>query len=279
MIWGIAIVLYLFLAGLGAGAYFATAVVHRTRPDAVKTLRAGRILAPVVVAIGLLLLMVDAEAGLHNPLRFFYLVSNLQSVMSWGVIILALFMVVSLVGMAMDLAKKEVPFPLEIVGCVIALAVAAYTGVLLGVVETFPLWHSPLLPLLFVVSATSTGVASVVLAGFCFPQEQEHLHRLLVRTRLVLPAAEIILVLLLLATTQGNPTGAATVESLLTGSYAVAFWLGLIVVGLVFPLGLSAYELIKKEAKPWVTVGAEAAVLVGGFLLRYLVVIAALPIS
>ncbi len=279
MIWGIAIVLYLFLAGLGAGAYFATAVVHRTRPDAVKTLRAGRILAPVVVAIGLLLLMVDAEAGLHNPLRFFYLVSNLQSVMSWGVIILALFMVVSLVGMAMDLAKKEVPFPLEIVGCVIALAVAAYTGVLLGVAETFPLWHSPLLPLLFVVSATSTGVASVVLAGFCFPQEREHLHRLLVRTRLVLPAAEIILVLLLLATTQDNPTGAATVESLLTGSYAVAFWLGLIVVGLVFPLGLSAYELIKKEAKPWVTVGAEAAVLVGGFLLRYLVVIAALPIS
>lgn len=34
---------------------------------------------PVCVAVGTLLLVVDAHAGLMNPLRFFYLVSNLGS--------------------------------------------------------------------------------------------------------------------------------------------------------------------------------------------------------
>ena len=46
--------------------------------------------------------MMDAEAGFKNPLRFFYLISNLDSVMAWGVIILSVFMVISLLTLALD---------------------------------------------------------------------------------------------------------------------------------------------------------------------------------
>ncbi len=44
--------------------------------------------------VGLVLLMFDAKAGLHNPLRFALLLANFGSVMTWGVVILAAFVIV-----------------------------------------------------------------------------------------------------------------------------------------------------------------------------------------
>ncbi len=280
MIWGIAIVLYLFLAGLGAGAYAVTVLIAHRTPDAPKTLRAGRILVPAVVGVGLILLMVDARAGMLNPLRFLYLVSNASSVMSWGVVILSAFMVVSLAGLVLDLAKRRVPVWLEAVGLAAALATAAYTGVLLGVVETFPLWHTPILPVLFVVSAAGTGIAAVALVGTCVADERRGVRQMLARTRIALPAVELVLVLLLLTTTQGGPVGDATVQSLLAGRYATVFWVGLVTVGLAFPLAANVADLRRGNGVPGgLMVVAELGVLVGGFLLRYLVVCAALPLS
>ena len=69
-IWGAPIAWYLFLAGLGGGAYITSAFLRWRHPEAQGMRRAGHFIAPVAVAIGLVLLMVDAEAGLHNPLRF-----------------------------------------------------------------------------------------------------------------------------------------------------------------------------------------------------------------
>lgn len=282
MVWGIAIVWYLFLAGLGAGAYVTSVLVARKHPEAHTLRRAGRIIAPAVVAVGLVLLMVDAEAGFKNPLRFFYLITNFSSVMTWGVIILGAFMVVCLTSLILDFMGKKVPHVLEYIGLALSLATAAYTGVLLGVVQTFPLWNTPLLPVLFVVSAASTGIASVVLTG-CFVGDREQNGRLLERTRLILPCVEIVLVALLLATVQASDAGAASVASIMAGSFAPLFWIGLVIAGLAFPVLVSAYDLKRNSAKKPGSVGltaaAEVGVLVGGFALRFLIVMAALPIS
>lgn len=85
-VWGAPIAWYLFLAGLGAGAYITSAFLRWRHPEAHGMRRAGHVIAPIVVAVGLVLLMVDAEAGLHNPLRFALLLSNFGSVMTWGVV-------------------------------------------------------------------------------------------------------------------------------------------------------------------------------------------------
>lgn len=94
--------------------------------------RAGLLVAPIAVGMGFVLLMVDAEAGLHDPLRFFYLLTNFNSVMTWGVVFLGLFMAVSVVALVLEFRKRPVPAWLYIAGVVIAVCVAAYTGVLLG---------------------------------------------------------------------------------------------------------------------------------------------------
>ena len=76
MVWGPMIAWYLFLAGASAGAFLTSAFVEVKYPESVKMRVAGRIIAPIFVGIGLLMLMLDAEAGLHNPLRFFWLIAN-----------------------------------------------------------------------------------------------------------------------------------------------------------------------------------------------------------
>ncbi|MGN0959108.1 MAG: NrfD/PsrC family molybdoenzyme membrane anchor subunit, partial [Coriobacteriales bacterium] len=68
--WSLIIACYLFLAGLGGSAFLTSALLRKFCPQAVNMIRIGRIIGPATVIVGLLLLIVDATAGFHNPLRF-----------------------------------------------------------------------------------------------------------------------------------------------------------------------------------------------------------------
>ena len=296
-IWGAPIAMYLFLAGLGAGAFVAATAAGRMAPQAKRTVRAGRVIALGAVAVGLVLLMVDAKGGFLHPWRFALLLGNVQSVMTWGVVFLAAFVVIAAVVVVRDLLKKSVPFGLEATGCGFAIAVAMYTGVLLGVVKTFPLWNSAVLPFLFLVSAMSTGVCAVFLfARLVCPSEVEKL-AFLERVHGWLPWVETVLVVaLLFFVGLSSEAGAASVVALLTGQWALVFWLGFVVVGLALPLvlhlaqgrvGAGVRDACGAEVHgvcPQVESGracgavSDVATIVGGFLLRYLVVMAALPV-
>ena len=296
-IWGAPIAMYLFLAGLGAGAFVAATAVGRMAPQAKRTVRAGRVIALGAVAVGLVLLMVDAKGGFLHPWRFALLLGNVQSVMTWGVVFLAALVVIAAVVVVRDLLKKSVPFGLEATGCGFAIAVAMYTGVLLGVVKTFPLWNSAVLPFLFLVSAMSTGVCAVFLfARLVCPNEVEKL-AFLEHVHGWLPWVETVLVVaLLFFVGLSSEAGAASVAALLTGQWALVFWLGFVVVGLALPLvlhlaqgrvGAGVRDACGAEVHgvcPQVESGracgavSDVATIVGGFLLRYLVVMAALPV-
>ena len=56
-VWGAPIAWYLFLAGLGGGAFITSAFLRWKHPEAHGMRFAGHIIAPVVVIIGLFLLM------------------------------------------------------------------------------------------------------------------------------------------------------------------------------------------------------------------------------
>lgn len=250
-IWGAIIAWYLFLAGLGGGA-FATAVFVRYRhPDCKRLMRVGRLIAPIVVIIGLCLLMFDATAGFHNPLRFVLLLTNFGSVMTWGVVFLAVFVVVALIVLVLDLMKREVPMWLDCVGLVMGLCVAIYTGCLLGVCQGFPLWNSALLPILFLVSAVSTGMAAVLLVGVFYAPDEFNEVVVMKKFHFWLPVIEFVLVAALLFITAFNPSPAGweSVMSLVSGNWAVAFWLLFVIVGLVLPTILECWMLWAGQAR------------------------------
>ena len=284
MVWDAIIAIYLFLAGLGAGAFALGALTNWAKTPAPTMKKIAFIVAPVAVAVGTLMLVVDAHAGLMNPLRFFGLVTNLGSVMAWGVIILSAFLVVSIIDVIILLVKKSSPKVLDIIGAVLAVCVAAYTGVLLGDAGVaFPLWNMAVLPILFIVSAASTGIAVTLLITRLVAADEAAALPWLGKAGLVLPVLELALVIALLAVAgmaggSAGAAGAASVANLVSGPYAVAFWLGFVVIGLAVPfvLELMSHRGSQSKALP---MAGEACVLVGGFMLRYLVIMAAVAVA
>ncbi len=92
-----------------AAPFVTSAFLGWRHPEAVSMRKIGHLVAPIVVIIGLCLLMFDAKAGLMNPLRFALLLTNFGSVMTWGVVFLGGFTVISLVVVVLDFVKKRVP--------------------------------------------------------------------------------------------------------------------------------------------------------------------------
>ena len=286
MIWDWIIALYLFLAGLGAGAFVMGTIAGWKCPNGKKLKLTALIIAPVAVGVGTLMLMVDARAGLAHPLRFFGLLTNPSSIMMWGVVLLSLFLLAAVVALVLQWRRGRTPKWLDAVGMLLALGVAGYTGMLLGDAHAaFPLWNQLVLPVLFVVSAASAGFAAVVLAGHVLKAPELEKLGFTHVTGLVLPVLEAALIAVLLMCAQAvdgsaAAAAAASVAALVSSTYAVPFWLGLVIVGLAVPFALE----LAMRAKPALADGpatyvAECCVLMGGFMLRFLVIYAAVAVA
>jgi formate-dependent nitrite reductase membrane component NrfD len=295
MVWGTIIAAYLFLAGLSAGAFLTSSYAARKYPEAVTVRIAGRLISPVLMGIGLLLLIVDAEAGLKDPLRFIYLFTNFNSVMTIGTYFISLFMVAAAYIALMEILKKDIMKFAEYVGIIFAVATAIYTGFLIGVIGAVPLWNTAILPILFVVSAFSTGIAGTMLVSVVFDKKIVHHVMSLKKIHLTLLITEVFLIFtMFLITSSTNESAAKSVSMLVTGEYSTLFWLGLVAVGLVIPILIEALELFNSkklhQSQAGLEVAAagsqgiaptlitESAVLAGGFILRYLLLAAAVPI-
>lgn len=307
--WGWFIVIYLFLGGLGAGAYltsFAAGKGWLGNSPALQ--RVGYFISGPIVAFGTLLLVFDLGQGLKKPWLLIGLIMNPRSVMTWGVYILAIFIVVALGVAYFALKKKEAPKILVSIGAVLALATCAYTGLLVAVVKAVPFWNSYLMPVLFVVSALSTGLSITVLLAHIIEKGLKTDEQKITKTHLWLVGTEIILLAILLALMASGTNGAVAATSasmLISGSLAIAFWVILVVLGLVGPLLVSIYGLkklapvqarraLQPDSASAVREGAadhegahgvtnllllgDATVVLGGFVLRYVVIFAAIPI-
>jgi formate-dependent nitrite reductase membrane component NrfD len=306
--WGLPVILYLFLAGVGAGALTVSASIFLRGGDVVRglhvdTARYGAFLAPLPIMIGCGLLVFELgsfEAGHLFKWMNLYRVINL-SPMSIGTWLLTVTIMVSLVyaytyvhdapGLP-DEKRYPLRRRLAWIAVPLGIATAVYTGVLLGAMPSRPFWNSPILALLFLVSALSTGIAGILLlravfhAGSSGGDMEKHFSRtgyLLTASDAMLIGFELIVVFLFIMfayLTVGDVRHAVSVI-LVGGSLAPLFWLGFVVIGLAIPALVELYYVIPKllyhrEYSPnrGVEIAVSAVVLMGGFLLRYVVVVA-----
>jgi formate-dependent nitrite reductase membrane component NrfD len=291
--WGWYIVLYFFLGGLSAGTYFiATLLLLAGDPRDREAVRLGYLLSFPLLLVCAVLLILD----LGVPLRFWHMLVASERVpallfkpwspISLGIWIVTLFGLFSSAayvwtlvdtgrlrwapaGRALGWARTR-PRPVMLAwnaaGIFFGFGLAGYTGVLMSA-TSFPVWHNArLLGALFLASATSTSYALLVLlllrrdsAGF--PSTLAKLARA-DRFSMALELALVALLLIILG---------RAARPLVSGGFGVLFWLGVVGGGLLLP-----QVLHRKAVLGWAEhrreLIAAICVLVGGLLLRFVVV-------
>ena len=278
--WGIPVAFDLFLAGLGAGALLiavAADLFGGKRHQII--MRTGAFIAPWPVIVGVILLVID----LGNPLRFWefllkkgqgILMFNPTSVMSIGVWLLTVFVILSLVYLVLCLVSwvfvwgAKLRQLVGVVASCFALLVTVYTGVLLAATSN-PLWNTVLLPAVFSVSALSTGIAGVV-----FVLALGHIYKRAVKIDPFVSELEkinsrvigLLLLIVLLFVLAG--IGSAQMRMMIGSGFAILWWIGIVGLGLIVPL---LFGIKGKANKPGASLVVSALVLLGGFLLRYVI--------
>ena len=290
--WGPILAGYLFLGGLAGGAYMVGALTDLFKKEKYAVLSKSGILASFVsIVLGLVLLVFDLKRFEVAPLVILNAYRRFPgSIMAVGTWIITGFTLVSLVTVVLwyldghGLVRKIV----EVIGVILGLATAAYTGILLSFARGVPFWNSGFLPWLFVLSGLLTGLAISVLlipiAAVFMPKAfgdfkstwnatPEYLELVGYSDDLGIPMIFIETAVMLLYLVTTPSTGI-----LWSGSGISLYFYAYLLLALLLPLALTYYNKKLTTAGRHKTVVYLALlttvlVLVGGFLLRYVVLI------
>ena len=295
IVWHWLIAVYLFLAGLSSGAMMTALSVEWMNPQKKAPwdafVRAGVLIAPLTIILGLVLLIFD----LTKPLNFYRLLItyNFSSVMSLGVLLLLFYTPLSVVYAVMRYRNAlENSFlgglmkafsgildwleahSLWFGRLVFALAagVGVYTGFLLSAVQTFPLYNSPILPILFLASGLSSGIAACICVGLLFFEKevsQNTTKYLLTMDLRVIPIESLLLFALFVGLyLEGAQKRIHTIRSLSVGAWAWVFWLGVIGFSVVIPSVIALTALKNHAYKVNFILLNAVSIMIGVFALR-----------
>ena len=270
-------VVYFFLGGLSTGCYFFSVAANYWMKEFKPLAKIGAIAAPISLAIGMLFLLIE----LGQPFRMWriYLTFNPQSPISWGSWFLMIFLALSVVyAWFLIKDKEEKAKRYAYIGLPFALAVGTYTAIILTLAPGKELWHTALLPFLFLNGGLISGISLILLASIG-RQERALLSKLgkfvagLVLLELGMIIAEIIVLL------AGNAEAVTSAKLLLVGEYAILFWVVQISLGALIPILILLFQNTKITASAYVNGTAYVLLLVGIFIMRYILVIGGQTIS
>ncbi|UCG59410.1 MAG: polysulfide reductase NrfD [Phycisphaerales bacterium] len=267
------IVTYFFLGGLSAGAYLFSVAANYWKQEFKHMAKKSAVLSLIALAIGMLILLYH----LGQPFRAWRLFTafNPRSPLSWGVWFLNIFLLMNLIYTALLFKGKDGDARKPAyVGLPFAILTATYTAVLLAQAPGRALWHTALMPVLFLNGAVISGIAFVMLIS-ARGRDAELLSKLgrLAAWLVILELGMIIAEMLVLF--NGSTESAAAARFLFSGRFGLIFVGVEMFVGAVIP----AVILLRGKATPLAQAVASSLILIGIFTMRYVIVIGGQLIS
>ncbi len=287
-IWGWEISVYLFLGGLVAGmmiiaGYF---LFKEKQKEFTTSSTIVPLLGIILLSVGMFALFLDLEHKLYTWRM--YMTFQPTSPMSWGAWILVL-VYPSLFAMMLIKVPHFIPQRLYflfkwseyingnkkllraigITNMAVGAGLGIYTGILLSSYGARPLWNSAILGVLFLVSGLSTASALIHMIA-----KDEEESGVLARADNLFILFELVIlglfIINLLSSTQAHINA---VKVILNGPYAAGFWVFVVGLGLVIPLLIQSLAVSHRIKH---TIVAPILVLVGGLILRFVIVNAGL---
>jgi formate-dependent nitrite reductase membrane component NrfD len=224
-------------AGLGGGLYLVGAYFG----------------LPIVMLISWLII-IAFKGGFHfaylgHPLRFWRM--GLKPGTSWvarGFIFMALFIIFGAVQLVLSYWLPGTPLEtlFRVIAAVMAFLIAINFGFVLNYVNAIPLWNSGLLPLILVVCGVLDGLAVMIVISSS--GGGSHLETARMGSQLLLIANAFLITLYLWSVSYTGNTGKRSVIEILRGRIAPILWIGVVLCGIVTPLGISVYSYFTGEA-------------------------------
>lgn len=316
LMWSWPVYWYLFLAGTGSGAIAVSTFIYLRGPGGnfgegyFSLAKYGALIGPLPVILGTGFLIFE----LGRPFRafnimtsnFWYTAFNPSPMNYGGWLLLLVGFVCVLYAMTFIDWNKHVSGaggdrlvrwsdgwrrPLAGVSAPLAIATAIYTAMLLGAMPARPLWNSPVLWSLFTASALSTGIASIMLAHRIFHRSKGDTKRddqfhnngyWLILTDIFMIVIELVVIALffMFAYVTVNDSSNAIKILMPGGEMAPLFWTYVIFIGLLFPLFISSFYVLRFKYNgglfriPYLfEIVMPVAVIMGGFMMRYVIVV------
>jgi formate-dependent nitrite reductase membrane component NrfD len=317
--WNWIVAVDLFGAGLSAGTFIISATAYFLGKKPYETItRIGAYLAPFPVLIGILCLILDLERPhLFWKLFLTFQPNSVMSLGAWLLLAFSIFSAAHFYLWLPERFDYLKIFPairsnsylsrfrgdnlvkmrglVAGLGIPVSIGVGIYTGVLLGVLTARPFWNNPMLPMLFLISAMMTGSASICFVG-CFIKGFRGMSRENINTNkfmihsidFTLMIFSVIAVFLFILGLYVSPRSSVSgAHIIMGGEFTLLFWGVVVGIGILLPLGFEVYELIPhylehvelREHNPWVSGVITASVLIGGFMMRYIVIYAGQMVS
>jgi polysulfide reductase chain C len=290
--WGILLAAYLFVGGMAGGAYMVAALLDLLGKRKYQVLsKSGTYLSFLLIIVGLVLLVLDLGRFEVAPFAilnaYVHFPTSMMSVGTWIITGLAVVSLLTSILWFFN-GNKFVRKILEVIGFILGGSTAAYTGLLLALARGRLFWSQPFLPWLFTVSGTVTGLAMALLfiplIAWFMPRFFEEFKNL-VKNRHefseilfkshryfdILTIIELVLVLVMLGAGYGG--------ALLSMGRLSALFLVYIIFGLLVPLGISYYSRKIEDSLDYgllfpASITSFILILIGGFLLRYVILTA-----
>jgi formate-dependent nitrite reductase membrane component NrfD len=281
------LVFYFYLGGIAAGSYFMAALIELVGSEEDRELaKVSYYLAFPLVMLCSVFLVLD----LGRPERFWHMLIQSEtfwpmfkywspmSVGSWALFIFGGLTFLSFVGVLAEdgrfglgrfsnlarlLHRGPIGLGFELLAAGVGFFIASYTGALLTATNQ-PFWSdSPLIGALFLASAASTGIAAMIVLRRR-STAHDSLERLETADSLAIGLELVMLVAFLVSLgTLAFP--------LLTSSFGLLLVCGTGLIGLILPLMLRFGPGLRRRINLMVP---ALLVLVGGFILRYSILMA-----
>lgn len=284
--WGWLIAVYLFLGGVGGGAYTIAAINGFMESSPVLSTTVGLWIAFPALLVGTVFLLAD----LGSPTRA--ILAGMKPGTSWiarGTWIISAFMVLSFIHLILhqftNVGETSGGATLiniiAVAGIIFAIGTMAYTGILLGASKGIPFWRSGIVPVVFVVSATVTGHFAIMLGMALFGDTASLVmpFKTMALEAAGLVVLEVLAILFFLQAAFRQPDPRESAERVLRKRM---FVIGYFLFGLAVPLGLMLFlystTLETGSTKIPIVITGAILGLIGGLILRQAILICgALP--
>jgi Fe-S-cluster-containing dehydrogenase component/formate-dependent nitrite reductase membrane component NrfD len=293
--WGAIPAFYLWTKSVAAGVLIVAALLFALSTP-IDHAPGGRLLltimapATALLFVGITILLLIAD--LHRPERFYYILlkPNPRSWLVLGTWILIVYSIAAAVWLGLGIFfSGPVRVPLAAAVAVAGASAACYSAFLFAQAKGRDLWQSPLFLWHLLAQAITAGAATMVLLAVLdgYPHIAGALDggRPIIRaSNLLLIGGLVISVLMMLGEFMSTPLSADVryaAEIILWGRLHYMFWLGVVALGTIAPVGILFYVWAAEAVSVPLEVAAAISSLAGLLIFEQVWIVAgqAAPLS